>query len=95
MARNDFELRYGWQFKSGTPEIPDEWLPLLIPLCELINDTVHKDRRDDFQMDVYCDRGDYPMSVNILMEPSDIDMDMIEALASEAEESVRVYVRNH
>ena len=89
-----FRERYGWQFVGGEPAVPGEWLPAIEPLCTLVNDTIPQERRGDFKMDVYCDRGDYPMSVDIQLMPSDIEMGEIDRLAGEAEESVRAMLYN-
>lgn len=88
MNREELRRQYGWQFAAGEPEIPDEWLPAIAPLCALVNKTIPHERRGDFKMDVYCDRGDYPMSVDLLVMPSDIDMREIELAAEDAEKAV-------
>lgn len=84
-----FHKSYSWMFLTGEASVPDEWLQYLVPLCELANKTIPANRREDFKMDVFCDRGDYPMSIDVLLEPSDIDMTAIEQSIEEALDAVR------
>lgn len=88
MTRSEFRLRYRWMLRSRDAEVPDEWLPFLVPLCDLVNTTILPRRREDFKLDIYCDRGTHPMSIDILMEPADIDMRAIEQAIDHAQEAV-------